>query len=165
MTPASAELFQSLPHQLLFRLLSIPRGGPEISDRIVAFDGHSGTRVPVSKEDLIRQFESLDSPRAARIVAGMAANHDGTLKESAVDELLVTVHCEMQRLSEEFQHGRRMAELLNPLLDTLRKQSSNTRLRVVDIGCGTGYVLRWLAAHRALPAGVELVGADYNPAL
>jgi len=165
MTPSTTGLFQTLPHQLLFRLLSIPRGGPEISDRIIAFSGDNGTREPVSKQDLIRQFKSLDSPRAARIVENIPVNHDGSLKESAVDELLVTVHCEMQRLSEEFQHGRRMAELLNPLLAALREQNSQARLRVVDIGCGTGYVLRWLAAHRAIPADVKLIGADYNPAL
>jgi hypothetical protein len=26
-------------------------------------------------------------------------------------------------------------------------------------------VLRWLAAHRAVPDDVDLIGADYNPAL
>src|SRR5258705_8767788 len=102
MTPSTAESFQTLPHRLLFWLLSIPCDGPEISDRIVAFDSDSRSRVPVSKQDLIREFEQVNSPRAARIVANMPANDDGTLKESSVDELLVTVHCEMQRLSEEF---------------------------------------------------------------
>jgi SAM-dependent methyltransferase len=35
-------------------------------------------------------------------------------------------------------------------------------LRVVDIGCGTGYVLRWLAKFGSLGPDVELVGVDFN---
>ena len=165
MPPSSPDLPASFLTQWLFRLLAIPGKGPEISDRIVAFNGETLVRQPVSRTRLIEEFQSLNSPRAARIVEAMPVNDDGTLNDDAVDKLLVTVHCEMQRLSEEFQHGRRMAELLNPLLETIRAESPGGRLRVVDIGCGTGYVLRWLAAHRAVSEDVELIGADYNPAL
>jgi len=35
----------------------------------------------------------------------------------------------------------------------------------VDLGCGTGYVVRWLAACGNLSRRVELIGADYNAAL
>ena len=149
---------------MLFRVLSIPAGGPEISDRIVGFDGVSLERQAISKAALVREFEPIN-PKAVRIIQQMPANDEGVLDPQAVDELLVTVHCEMQRLSEEFQHGRRAAELLNPILRAIREVNSNKRLRVVDIGCGTGYVLRWLAANRAVPDDVELFGADYNPAL
>lgn len=151
--------------KLLFRLLSIPAGGPEISDRIVSYDHETLQRQRVSQGALIEEFRSLNSKTAVRIVERMLVDDDGMLDDQAVDELLVTVHCEMQRLSEEFQHGRRMAEMLNPLIRAIRDNNSADPIRVVDIGCGTGFMLRWLAAHRALPDDVELVGADYNPAL
>ena len=38
-------------------------------------------------------------------------------------------------------------------------------LRVVDLGCGTGFVVRWLTAHALLDDDVELIGADLNPTL
>jgi len=161
-TPSS---FSFSFNRLLFRVLSIPREGPEISDRIVAFDSNTLERAAISKADLMREFQSLNNHDAVRIIELMPAEDDGTIDAEAVDQLLVTVHCEMQRISEEFQHGRRMAQLLNPLLQAIREKESNGPLRVVDIGCGTGFVLRWLAAHRAVPDEVELIGADYHPAL
>ena len=33
---------------------------------------------------------------------------DGILDPHAVDRMLITSHCELQRISEEFQHGRRV---------------------------------------------------------
>jgi SAM-dependent methyltransferase len=131
----------------------------------VAFDSDTLQRQPVLKAALIREFQSLNNSQAVRIIEKLPAGPDGYLESSKIDRLLVTVHCEMQRISEEFQHGRRMAELLNPLLRAIRDDNSSEGLRVVDIGCGTGYVLRWLAAHQALDDDVKLIGADYNPAL
>ena len=145
--------------------MGIPYDSPEISDRIVAFDSHTLKRLPVTKAALIRDFQEINNPRAVRIVATLPADGNGLLDTAAMDRLLVTVHCEMQRMSEEFQHGRRMAQILNPLLEAIRTDAPTERLRVVDIGCGTGFVVRWLAAHRALPEDVELIGADYNHAL
>jgi SAM-dependent methyltransferase len=165
--PASTSKPQlSILNRLLFHLLSIPREGPEISDRIVAFDSDTLARQPVLKQEVIREFESLNRPDAVRVIEKLPADSDGMLNSKAVDDLLVTVHCEMQRISEEFQHGRRMSQLLGPLLEAVRSGKSDGRaLRVVDIGCGTGFVLRWLAAHNAVPDDVELIGADYNAAL
>ena len=49
------------------------------------------------------------------------------------------------------------AALIDRLLSAA--EAAGTRPRVVDIGCGLGHVLRWLAWHR--PVGdVELVGCD-----
>jgi SAM-dependent methyltransferase len=140
------------------------RDGAEISDLIVDFDPATLARLPVRKRDVVDAFSSAGNCRAARIVAAMP-ERDGILDPAAVDRLLVRVHCEMQRISEEFQHGQRVAELLRPLLDALRAAGAARPLRIVDIGCGTGYVLRWLAARGRLGPDVELIGADYNRAL
>jgi SAM-dependent methyltransferase len=145
--------------------MRIPYQSPEISDRIVDFDGETLARRPVKKVDVINEFRALSNSFAERVVDKLPADRNGVLDPEAMDRLLVTVHCEMQRMSEEFQHGQRMAQLLNPLLEAIRDNNSPRRLTVVDIGCGTGFVLRWLAANRAVPDDVDLIGADYNSAL
>lgn len=147
---------------------------PEISDEIVAYDPTTLARVGVRKDDVERRFESFGNTRAARIVRSIP-EREGFLDPEAVDRLLVSVHCEMQSMAEEFQHGQRVLELLTPLLDAFESEgpgdTRGRRLRVVDLGCGTGYVVRWLAARgnlnrRAGRVGrVELIGADYNAAL
>lgn len=137
---------------------------PEISDEIVAYDPATLARLPVRKGEVIRAFESLGNRRAARIVERIPAR-EGVLDAGEVDRLLVSVHCEMQRMSEEFQHGRRVFELLSPLLEAVAPGRRGRPLRVVDLGCGTGFVLRWLAANARFRQEVELIGADYNAAL
>jgi|ERR1043166_5624244 SAM-dependent methyltransferase len=146
-------------------LFSLPKQGPEISDRIIDFDPETLERRPVRKADVIEEFISLGNPWAARIVSDIPGLPDGTMDDSAVDQLLIKVHCEMQRMSEEFQHGQRVAELLGPLIDVLRAAAVPTPIRIVDVGCGTGFVIRWLTANASFGADVELIGADYNTAL
>ena len=141
---------------------------PEISDEIVAYDPSTLARVGVRKRDVERRFDSVGNTRAVSIVRSIP-EREGFLDPEAVDRLLVTVHCEMQSMSEEFQHGRRVLELLTPLLDAFESEGSSDtngrRLCVVDLGCGTGYVVRWLAARGRLGRRAELIGADYNAAL
>jgi len=141
---------------------------PEISDEIVAYDPATLARVAVRRADVERRFESFGNLRAARIVRSIP-EREGFLDPEAVDRLLVAVHCEMQSMSEEFQHGRRVLEILTPLLDAFEAEGPGVargrRLRVVDLGCGTGYVVRWLAARGGLARRAELIGADYNAAL
>jgi len=100
--------------------------------------------------------------RAARIVSRMPSS-GGLLDADYVDALGVRVHCELLRLSEELQFGRRVADQLVPIVALLRNASEC--VRVVDLGCGLGFVLRSLAASSALGPQVELVGVDLNPAL
>ena len=142
----------------------LPKHGPEISDRIVCFDLDSLERKPVEKEEVIREFVREGNLKAAGIVQGLP-ERDGVLESDAVDRLLIAVHCEMQRLSEEFQHGRRVFELLKTLVTALRCGETAAPIRVVDIGCGTGFVIRWMAALGDFGPQVELIGADYNAAL
>ena len=145
-------------------LSSITRRGPEISDAIVSFDPTTLQRMPVKKADVLAQFSKLGNHEAVRIVEQIP-ERDGTLDPASVDKLLITSHCEMQRMSEEFQHGRRVAELLKPILNALRGGGVKNPIRIVDIGCGTGFVIRWLAASGSLGDDVELMGVDFNVAL
>ena len=84
------------PVRVLMNALSIPALGPEISDRIAAFEPESLARQPVNKQALVDEFTSLGNEQAARIVSRMPAQKDGTLFPESVDRLLITVHCEMQ---------------------------------------------------------------------
>jgi SAM-dependent methyltransferase len=144
--------------------LKIPQKGPEISDAIVAYNAEMSERQPVFKASLMRQFASLGNRAAVKIIKKIP-DAGGVLEPEAVDKLLIAAHCEIQRISEEFQHGRRVAELLKPILKALRQSGVRRKIRIIDIGCGTGFVLRWLAASGALSDDVELIGADFNAAL
>jgi SAM-dependent methyltransferase len=145
-------------------LSTITRHGPEISDAIVSFNPITLQRKPVKKSDILVQFTELGNHEAVRIVQQIP-EQDGALDPAAVDKILITAHCEMQRMSEEFQHGRRVAELLKPILNALRRGGAQSPIRIVDIGCGTGFVVRWLAANGSLGDNVELMGVDFNVAL
>jgi SAM-dependent methyltransferase len=136
---------------------------PEISDLIVDYDVDTLARRPVRRAEVVERFRREGNERAARIVEGLPAT-GGVLDPGAVDRLLITVHAELQRISEEFEHGRRVVELLSALLAALRERGAPRPIRVADVGCGTGFVIRWLAAHTEL-SDVELVGVDYNAAL
>jgi 2-polyprenyl-3-methyl-5-hydroxy-6-metoxy-1,4-benzoquinol methylase len=136
----------------------------EISDEILSFDPDTLERRPVRKQDVVERLAARSNRRAIRIVRAMP-DRDGILDPDEVDRRLIRVHCEMQRISEEFQHGQRVAEVLHPLLADLRATGVVRPIRIVDVGCGTGFVLRWLAARGELGNDVELVGADYHPAL
>ena len=145
-------------------LSTITRRGPEISDAIVSFDPNTLQRRAVKKTDVLDQFRELRNHEAVRIVQQIL-ERDGVLDAAAVDKILITSHCEMQRMSEEFQHGKRVAELLKPILNALRHGGVRNLIRIVDIGCGTGFVIRWLAASGSLGDDVELMGVDFNVAL
>ncbi len=136
-----------------------------------------GERLPVAKAEVLTALTAAGQRRAVRIVSRMPAAN-GLLDAGYVDALGLRVHCELQRLSEELQMGRRVAALLGPTIDDLRAAdrwdpategakptTAPPPIRVVDIGCGLGYVVRWLAATAALGDDVELVGVDLNPAL
>lgn len=139
----------------------------EISDLITAVDPHSGRRLPVQRAEVVQQLRESGDKHAVEIVAGLPADQDGVLDPQAVDHLLISVHTELQRLSEELQLGERLLHLLGPLFTAIRSAAGPQPgpYRLVDVGCGLGYLVRWLAATNALGADVELVGVDLDAAL
>src|SRR5262249_4884217 len=115
----------------------------EISDLIVDFDAATLQRRPVAKNVGMEKLQAVGDRHAPQIVAHMP-EQAGARDVDYVDRLVVRVHCEMQRLSEEFQHGRRVLELLTPRLAAAKTCGRPPPYRIVDVGCGTGYTIRWL---------------------
>ena len=134
----------------------------EITDLLWSVDA-DGTPVPVAKADVVDRLRVLGQNRAARIVSAIPAA-EGMLNQGYVDALGLRVHCELQRLGEELQLGRRVAALLCPVVEAMRRRGAGL-VRVVDVGCGLGYVVRAMASSAALGPDVELVGVDLNPVL
>jgi SAM-dependent methyltransferase len=137
-------------------------GALEITDLLWQCDGH-GKPIPVLRAAAVSQLAARGQRRAARIVGRMPATA-GVLDAQDVAELMLRVHYELQRLSEELQLARRIADLLAPLVARIRETGGGA-VRVVDVGCGVGYVVRWLAATSALGEGIELAGVDMNATL
>jgi SAM-dependent methyltransferase len=136
----------------------------EISDEIVRFDPSTLARLPVEKASAVAVLEAVGDRTSADYVRSLP-EIGGVLDEQSVDDRLVQAHFEMQRIAEEFEHGQRVTELLRPVLAALRQYGVPSPFRVVDIGCGIGYVVRYLAARGRLGADVTLLGVDFNPAL
>lgn len=133
----------------------------ELTDLLWACDPMTGARRPVRQDAVVKRLAASGQRRAARL-AHRLPTRDGFLVPGEVDALLLRVHCELQRLGEELQLPRRVAETLQPWILAIHRRRPDVPVRVVDIGCGLGYVVRWLAAHQVLGAGVELVGVDLN---
>lgn len=138
---------------------------PEITDLIVRYDPHTYKRLPVRKHDVLEVFSRFGNSQALRAVRALPEK-DGALDEQGIDALLIRVHWEMQRLAEEFYHGRRTWELLQCAIAAIRDAGIRGTLRIADVGCGIGYTTRWLAAKIPLAEhDIELVGMDLNSAL
>jgi SAM-dependent methyltransferase len=133
----------------------------EISDLIIRHDTVTGARLPVRRDDVVDALRAAGDRRGARIVASLP-HRDGVLDGPAVERLLVRTHTELQRLNEELRIGEQLAQLLAALLAAVSRHGE--RPRVVDVGCGIGYVIRRLAATGVL-GDVELCGVDFNAAL
>jgi 2-polyprenyl-3-methyl-5-hydroxy-6-metoxy-1,4-benzoquinol methylase len=136
---------------------------PELSDLLLETDPVTLERKPVSRRAIEETLKRHGMRTAARIVRGIPGGD--VLDPEVVDGILVRSHCELQRLSFEFRNGERLLQLLRPLLDVLRARTTERPIRIVDIGCGMGFVLRWLAAYARFGPDVELLGCDFNPTL
>lgn len=140
-------------------------GQPEITDLIIQHDPRTLCRVPVRKQELLEVFSKYSNRKALRAVRRLP-ERDGFLDDREIDVLLLTVHWEIQRLAEEFYHGHRIWELILPVVAAVRQAGIRGTVRIVDVGCGTGYVTRWLAANIPIEKyDIELVGVDLNSTL
>lgn len=138
---------------------------PEITDLIVRHDAATLERLAVEKSRVLDTFQAFGNREAVAAVRAIPAR-DGFLEAPAVDRLMLAVHWEMQRLAEEFFHGQRVYELLKVVLGAIAANGIKGPLRVVDVGCGIGYAIRWLAARTPVASeGIELVGVDLNATL
>ena len=137
----------------------------EISDLITAVDPHSGHRLPIRRAEVIQQLRAYGDQRAAGVVAGLPADADGVLDPHAVDRLLISVHTELQRLSEELRIGDRLIHVLGPLFTAVRATTGQPGpCRLVDVGCGLGYLVRWLGGDaRALARTWSWSGSTSTP--
>lgn len=130
----------------------------EVLDLIVDPTGES-----VRQDTAMRRCELAEDAWASRLVA-LLPTQDGVLEQAPIDKLTIGVHREIDRLSHAARHGPRVRNALFPVIELLRESGHPPPYRVVDQGCGTGFIIRWLAAHDR-PEGVELVGVDVNPVL
>jgi SAM-dependent methyltransferase len=143
------------------------RFGPEVSDVIIDYDAATLARRDVRKDTALAALAKSPSI-AKRLARSLSTTNDGHVVRSEVDGILIRSHLELQRLHEEFRIGPMIRDLLRPLLDVAREATGRKSIRIVDLGCGMGFIVRWLAANGELGADrgdVELIGADYNLAL
>ena len=154
--------------QFLYSQLVFPSWNPaqpEISDLVVQHDPKTLQRLPVNKPEILKIFERFQNKKALRAIERIPAK-EGFLDPAAVDRLMLTVHWEMQRLAEEFYHGHRVLKLLRATIAAMRSSGHTGPIRIVDVGCGIGYTIRWLAARSMLhKEDVELTGVDLNSTL
>ncbi len=135
--------------------------GTELSDLVIDFDVATGARRPVQKSSAREILRANESRWASRILEAFPA-HDDILDEPYVNGVLVRSHLELQRLHEEFLVGLRVLEVLGPLVRAIRATRTGAPIRIVDLGCGMGFVVRWLACNGALGDDVTFCGADFN---
>lgn len=104
----------------------------EVSDVITAHDPQTLVRMPVHKQEILRFFTGN---RQAQSVINRIPEHKGLLDTVAVDRLLLQVHWEMQRMAQEFHHGARILELLQPLIAAISKRTTGS-LRLSRLAAG-----------------------------
>ncbi len=140
------------------------RFGPELSDLIVDYDPATLERRPVEKRAVLERLEREGHVAPLRVARALT-DENGLLDPVEVDGVLVRSHLELQRLHEEFRVGAFVRTLVAPLVTLARRVTKERPIRLVDIGCGLGFVARWLSKHAELGDDVEIIGADYNRTL
>jgi SAM-dependent methyltransferase len=137
----------------------------EITDVIVDFDPDTLARRPVRKTAARAKLEEAGASAFALREVDRLPEQGGVLDEAAVDRVILTAHAEMQRLWETMDHGKRVGRVLSRMVHAARATGVSGPIRITDVGCGCGYVVRWLAAHQVFDRDVRLIGVDYNKAL
>jgi SAM-dependent methyltransferase len=138
---------------------------PEITDLISRYDAYTLKRLPVGKQEVLELFARYRNRKTMRAVLALRENAS-ILDDHEIDVLLLTVHWEMQRLAEEFYHGHRVWALLRHIVAAIREVGVHETLHIIDVGCGIGYTIRWLAAKIPLADyNIELTGMDLSATL
>jgi hypothetical protein len=115
---------------------------PELSDLIVEFVRHTFERRDVMGHAVLDALSPGRRSTARRVLAGLTGSA-GTLDRLSVDAVLVRSHLELQRLHEEVHVGAMMRDLVKPMIGLAREAIRDRRpVRIVDLGCGLGFVLR-----------------------
>ena len=135
----------------------------EITDLIMGWD-EQGVRLPISQATATQALSARGQAQAVRILRRLPTQ-DGMLVDSAVDETVLRVHLELQRLAEELQQPRRVLEHINLRVEALLATATNAPVYVIDVGCGLGYTARWLSARGGLDPRVHIIGVDTNRTL
>ncbi len=130
----------------------------ELSDVIVDFRA-DGSRRPVKVADASSALVDAPFSSSRRLLAQLPQS-EGVFDDGGVDGVLLRSHLELQRLAEEVQHGHRVSRLVRPFLDLIDGPK-----RVVDVGCGLGYLVRYFASTGSLGDDVEIIGFDFNQGL
>lgn len=133
----------------------------EISDLVVDYDPDTLQRRPVRWQAVLEYFRSRGNRSAARVVRSLPKRGE-FLDDSGIDRVWLVAHMELQRLEEEFLHGQRILDLVRAMVTAAEVHGVPKPYRVVDVGCGLGYVVSWLTCFGGLGAGVEIIGVDYN---
>jgi SAM-dependent methyltransferase len=131
----------------------------EITDLLV---GEPGGGVDLA--DVERRLRLNGQRRAARIVRRIPAP-GRRLGAPELDALRFAVHCELQRLEEELQLPRLVAEHLEPLVADTRRRVGRRDVTILDVGCGLAYLLRWLSLRSGWDPAVRYVGIDLDGGL
>lgn len=139
--------------------------GPlEVLDVLWECDGDSGARLPVNRADAVAKLRANGQDNAAALVARLP-HADGVIDAAAVDQVFLSIHYELARLSEFLHVPHQMAAVLRPLIAKVREQTGRQEVVVIDVGCGIGLNLRYMAAHTMLGESVSYRGVDLNELL
>ena len=116
----------------------------EVLDLIVDADGHG--RRPVRRDVALRGCDRAHDRWAARLVSSIPSRQRLI---PSVDRLLIEVHREIDRLSKPRSTGLGSERCCGRRSSRCGNRATH-RPTVVDHGCGTGYLIRWLAEHGTL---------------
>lgn len=136
----------------------------EVLDVLWRRDPATGQRLPIRAADAAAQLRANGQERGARLVERIP-HVDGVCDEPTLDAIFLAVHYELARLSEYLQVPHRMAADIAPLIATVRDRAGPGPVHIVDVGCGIGLDIRWMAATGVHGPGVEYVGVDLNALL
>ncbi|PKQ27171.1 MAG: methyltransferase type 11 [Actinobacteria bacterium HGW-Actinobacteria-4] len=133
----------------------------EILDVLWRRDPTTGTREPVHTADAAARLRASGQARGARFIESLPQT-GGVLDQDALDRVFLGVHYELARLSEYLQVPQRMAAGIAPLIAAVREREGPGPVHVIDVGCGIGLDVRWMASAKIHGPDVEYVGVDLN---